>query len=85
MYDHTLHCCYCLKAFSATEILKSHISDCLKNIGKQMIKMPKNGECVIFENYERKIKSPFKILKNKIQMSLIQTSMENMFAVVVIN
>ena len=50
MYNHTLHCgkkyffCYCLYAFSSTEILKSHA-----NInGKQMIQMPKKREYVRF-------------------------------------
>ena len=33
--------------------LKTHISDCFKDIGKQMIKMPTNGEHVIFKNYEK--------------------------------
>ena len=47
MYDHTLHrgrkhfCRYCLQAFSTEEIFKRHFKDCLKNKGKQMIKMPK--------------------------------------------
>ena len=47
MYDHTLHlggkyfCCYCLQAFSAKEILKSHIKDCFKINGKQRIIIPK--------------------------------------------
>ena len=47
MYDHTLHrgrkhfCRYCLQAFSTEEIFKRHFKDCLKNNGKQMIKMPK--------------------------------------------
>ena len=36
LYDHTLHlgrkhfCCFCLKAFSAKEVLKGHIKDCFK-------------------------------------------------------
>ena len=64
MYDHTLHCgrkhlCYCLKAFSSEEMLKSHIKDCFKINGMQRIIMPKKGESIKFKNYERKIKSPF--------------------------
>ena len=68
MYDQTLHhvrkhfFCYCLQAFQAAEILKTHISDCFKDIGKQMIKMTTNGEHVIFKNYEKNIKLPFVIL-----------------------
>ena len=62
MYDHRgkkhFHH-YCLQAFSAEEILKSHIKDCFKINGKQRIIMPKNGEFFKFKNYERKIKSPF--------------------------
>ena len=48
MYDHSLHrgrkhfCCYCLQAFSAEKILKSHIKDCFKINGKQRIIMPIN-------------------------------------------
>ena len=47
MYDHALHrgrkyfCCYCLQDFSIAEILKSHVNDCFKINGKQMIQMPK--------------------------------------------
>ena len=47
MYDHTLNrgrknfCGYCLQAFSAEEISKSHIKDCFKINGKQRIIMPK--------------------------------------------
>ena len=65
MYDHTLHrgrehfCHYCLQAFSAEDILKSHIKDCFKSNGKYRIIMPKKGEFVQFKNYQRKIKSPF--------------------------
>ena len=50
MYDYTLHggrkyfCCYCLQAFSTEKILQCHVKDCFKINGKQMIKMPKNGE-----------------------------------------
>ena len=65
MYDHTLHCerkhfCrYCLQAFSAHEIFKSHIKDCFKINGKQRIIMPKKDEFVKFQNYERKINLSF--------------------------
>ena len=50
-----------LQAFSAEEILKRHIKDCLKINGKQKIKMPKKGQYIKFKNFERKIKSPFMI------------------------
>ena len=52
-------CRYCLQAFSAEQILKSHIKDCFKINGKQRIIMPKKGEFFEFKNYERKIKLPF--------------------------
>ena len=67
MYDYSLHCrrkhfCrYCLHAFITEEILKRHIKDYLKINGKQTIKMPKKGEYVKFENFERKIESIFMI------------------------
>ena len=70
MHDHILHhgrkhfCRYCLKAFSAAEILKNHFNNIFKINGKQMIKMPNKGEYVRFNNYERKIKSPFIIYAN---------------------
>lgn len=66
MYDHTLHCgrkhfcCYCLQAFSTTEILKCHMNDCFKINGKHMIKMPKK------DKYKRKIESPFMIYAESI-------------------
>ena len=47
LYDDTLHhrrnhiCCVCLQAFCAEEILKSHVNECSKIIGKQMIKTPR--------------------------------------------
>ena len=62
MYDHTLHhqrkdfCCYCLQAFSTEEMLKSHINNCFKINGKQIIQMPKEGEYVKIENGKRKNK-----------------------------
>ena len=66
VYDHTLHrgtkhfCRYCLQSFSTEEILKRHIKDCFKINGKQRIIMPKKGEYVKFNNYERKVRSsPF--------------------------
>ena len=53
MHDYTLHpgrrhfCCYCLQAFSTEKLLKSHVNECIKINGKQMIKikikMPKKG------------------------------------------
>ena len=64
MYDHTLHpgrkhfCCYCLKAFTTAEKLKSYIKDCLKINDKQTIKMPKKGEYIKFKIFGRKIKLP---------------------------
>ena len=67
MYDQTLHrgrkhfCRYSLHAFVTEEILKVPIKDCFKINGKQIIKMPKKGECIKFKNFERKIKSPFMI------------------------
>ena len=63
--DHTWHhrrkhfCRYCLQAFSAEEILKSHIKDCFKINGKQRIIMPRKDEFVKLSNYEGKIKSLF--------------------------
>ena len=63
---HTLHrgrkhfCRFCLQAFSTEEILKRHIKDFFKIIGKQRIKFPKKGEYVKFENFEKR-KSPFMI------------------------
>ena len=62
MYDHcgrNHFCRYCLQAFSAEEILTSHIKDRFKVNGKQRIIMHKKGEFVKFKNYERKIKLPF--------------------------
>ena len=49
MNYHTLNrgkkqfCCYCFVAFSAEEVLKSHVKDCY---GKQVIQIPKKGEYV---------------------------------------
>ena len=37
------------------------LKNALKLPGKQRIKMPKKGEYVTFNNYERKTKSPFMI------------------------
>ena len=51
-------CYYCLQTFRTEELLKSHMTDCLKTNGKQRIIMPKKSEYVKFKNYERKIKSP---------------------------
>ena len=59
MYDHTLHrgrklfYRYCLRAFSIEKILTCHAKDCFKINGKQIIKMPKKGECVRFKDNER--------------------------------
>ena len=53
MYDPAL--------YHGRRILKSHVNDCFKINGKQMIKMPRKDEYVRFKNYERKIKSPFMI------------------------
>ena len=54
IHNHTPHhgskdCCrYCFQAFSTAEILKSHVNDCLKTNGKQMIKIRKKGKYVRF-------------------------------------
>ena len=67
MYDHSLHrgktdfCHYFLHAFITKRILKRHIRDCFKINGNQTIKMPKKDESVKLKNFERKIKTPFKI------------------------
>ena len=67
LYDHTLHrerkhfCRYCLQAFSAEEILKSHIKEYFKINGKQKTK---EGEFVKFKNYERKVNSSIMIYAN---------------------
>ena len=67
MYDHWLHCgrkhfChYSLQAFSATEIVKSHVNDCSKINGKQMIMMPSKCVHIRLKNFAWKIKSPFMI------------------------
>ena len=65
IYNHSLHrggqhfCLYCLHPFTTEEVLKCHIKNCFKMNGKQRIVMPKKGEYVTFQNYERKIKSTF--------------------------
>ena len=41
---------YYLQPFSTKEILKSHVINCFKIDGKQMIQMPKEGEYVKFKN-----------------------------------
>ena len=51
-------CCYCLQVFSTKEISKCHFKVCFKINGKQRILIPKKGENVKLNNYERKIKSP---------------------------
>ena len=62
MYDHSLHlgrnhfCLYCLHGFITEEILKRHVKDCFKLFGMQTIKIPKEGECIKFQNFERKNK-----------------------------
>ena len=67
MYNHTLYrgrkhiCHYSLQAFSTTEVLKSHVNDCFRINGKQMVQLSKTGEYVRFKNCENKIKSPFMI------------------------
>ena len=53
-----------LPAFSTVQILKSHINGCSKNNHKQMIKIPGKGKYARFNNYERKIKSPFMVYAN---------------------
>ena len=54
-----------------------------------MMKIPKKYEYVRFKNYERKMKSPFIIMKilsenvgSKINMSLIRIMVKNMLLVV---
>ena len=54
-----------------------------------MMKIPKKREYVRFKNYERKMKSPFIIMKilsdnvgSKISMSLIRIMVKNMLLVV---
>ena len=51
MYDHTLHHGrkhFCsLQTFSTEKILKPHINDYFKIIGKEMIQMPKEGKYII--------------------------------------
>ena len=55
MHNDTLHrgrkhsYCYCLQDFSSEEVLRSHIKDCCKNNGKQIIIMLKKGEFVNFK------------------------------------
>ena len=67
MYDHSLYCgrkhfCrYCLHALFTENIVKRQIKNCFKINGKQTIKMAKKGENIKFKNFERKIKSQFKI------------------------
>ena len=69
MYYYSLHpgkkhfCRYCLHAFITEEILKRHIKDCFTINCKEGIKMPKKGLYVKFKNFERKIKSPFKVIR----------------------
>ena len=64
-FTFTLHCrrkqflCYCLKAFSAKQMLKSHIKNIFKINGKETIILPKKGIFVKFKNYERKMTSSF--------------------------
>ena len=93
MYDHTLHrgrkhfCHYCLQAFSAQEILKTHIKDCFKTNCKKRVILPK-GEFVELKNYERKIKSPFMIYadfeSNLVPGNNILTNIKNMLLVVMV-
>ena len=54
-------CSYCLQSFSNAEILERHTNDGFKINSKKTIKKSKKGENVKFENYERRIKSPFMI------------------------
>ena len=65
MYDHTLHhgkkhfCRHFFQAFSAEEILKLHTKDWFQTDGKERVIMSKTSKYVQFENYEKKMKSPF--------------------------
>ena len=54
-------CRYCLQAFSTEEILIRHIKYFFKINGKQIIIMVKKAGYVKFKNYQRKIRSPFKV------------------------
>ena len=60
MYDHMSHhrrnrfCHYCLETFSTAEILKSHVNDCFKINGKQMIKNSKRVNILDSKIMERK-------------------------------
>ena len=78
MYDHVLlrgkrhFCCYYLLAFSPEEIWKSHVSDCFKINGKQIIQMLEESEYGKFKNNERKIKSPFMIYADFESISMPQ-------------
>ena len=95
MYIHTLYCGKNIKVFISEEILKLNIEDCFKIIGKQTIIMLEKGEYVKFENYERKIKSPFMIHADfermlvpedngkQIHKSLIKTNIKNILLPIV--
>ena len=52
---------FCLQPFRISDALKSQIKKCFKVNRKQRIKIPKKGKYVRFKNFERKIKSPFRI------------------------
>ena len=52
---------YFLQAFSTEKIWRCPVKGFFKINGKKMIKMPKKGKYSRFKNYERKIRSPFKI------------------------
>ena len=47
--------------FSIAEIKTTRVNNCFMINSKQMIKMPKKGECFTFKSYKRKIKSRFVI------------------------
>ena len=50
-----------MQCFSTVQILKRHANDLFEINGKQIIKMAKKDGTVKFQNYARKIKSPFMI------------------------
>lgn len=59
MYDKTNHkerkhfYMHCLQCFSTEEILTKHKSNCMVINGEQVIRMPKEGSMVQFENYHK--------------------------------
>ena len=50
-----------MQPIRTSDALKCQIKECFKVNRKQRIKIPKKREYVRFKNFERKIKSPFRI------------------------